>query len=176
MVINVCLSNAFNLSPPHFRCSAVISFILSSSLSALYAIGGTLCAIDTVWFPSNWTTDTMTTHYSCMPWLLIPWIDNQLKPIMYYLSRTSNPSLFCMFQCSMCGFLFLGCLPRIYGKLSAWLWSGSNLYLVIYTTYCVVCVPMSKVPQPYRCHCISVCPFCSGKFETTAVIWVRELT
>lgn len=164
MVINVCLSNAFNLSPHHFRCSVVISFILSSSLTALYAIGGTLCAIDTVWFPSNWITDTMTTHYSCMPWL------------MYYLSRTSNPSLFCMFQCSMCGFLFLGCLPRIYGKLSAWLWSGNNLYLVIYTTYCVVCVPMRKVPQQYRCHCISVCPFCLGNFETTAVIRVRELT
>lgn len=105
-------------------------------------------------------TPWLLTSYSCMPWLLIPWIDNQLKTIMYYLIRTLNPSLFCMFQCSMCGFLFLGCLPRIHGKLSAWLWSGNNLYLVIYTTYCVVCVPMSKVPQPYRCHCISVCPFC----------------
>ena len=161
-------------SPHHISDVLQWYLILSSSLSALDAIGGALCVISTVWFASNWTTDTMTTHYSCMPWLLMPWIDNQITTIMYYyLIRTSNPSFFCMFQCSMCGFLILGYLQRIYGKLSACLWPGNNLYLV---TYCVVCVPMSKVPQPCRYHCIPVCSFCSRKFVTTNVIRVRELT
>jgi len=74
------LKQCFQPLPTTFQMFC--SDILSSSLSALDAIGGALCAISTVWFASNWTTDTMTTHYSCMPWLLIPWIDNQLTTII----------------------------------------------------------------------------------------------
>ena len=76
-------------SPHHISDALQWYLILSSSLSALDAIGGALCVISTVWFASNWTTDTMTTHYSCMPWLLMPWMEIHATCLIFDIIRRS---------------------------------------------------------------------------------------